>query len=232
MLQNIKLLYGKKLEAKDGEIGHVKDFYFDDQGWVVRYLIADTGTWLTGRQVLLSPHAFGSLHQAGKHLLVNLTRKQIEGSPAIDSQKPVSRQHEEEYYRYYNWPYYWQGAEAWGMSAYPTLAQPLIPLPIETAKATCPPGKHADAHLRSTQSVCGYHVHATDGEIGHVSDFKMDTKSWTIRQLVVETGNWFSGKDVLLPATTVTRISYDESMVFVNVTKAAIEKSPEYHGGK
>lgn len=104
MLQSIKQLSGKKLGASDGDIGHVKDFYFDDQTWAVRYVIADTGNWLPGRQVLISPYAFGGLHQAEKVLRVNLTRKQIENSPAIESHKPVSRQYEEEYHRYYGWP--------------------------------------------------------------------------------------------------------------------------------
>src|SRR3984957_3776929 len=99
MLQSLKQLYGHQLAALDGEIGHLNDFYFDDQNWAVRYVVADTGSWLPGRLVLLSPHAFGHVHQAGKLLLANLTRQQIENSPAIGTHKPVSRQFEEEYYR-------------------------------------------------------------------------------------------------------------------------------------
>jgi hypothetical protein len=101
MLQNIQQLYGNKLGASDGEIGHVKDFYFDDLNWVVRYVVVDTGDWLPGRQVLISPHAFGGLRQADKVLRLNLSRKQIEDSPSIASHQPVSRQYEEVYYRYY-----------------------------------------------------------------------------------------------------------------------------------
>ena len=138
MLRSIKQLYGDKLGASDGEIGHVKDFYFDDQNWAVRYVVADTGSWLPGRQVLISPHAFGSLHQAGKVLLVNLTRKQIEDSPSIESHKPVSRQYEEEYYRYYGWPYYWEGDGLWGMSGFPILELPPNPLPGDPATASGP----------------------------------------------------------------------------------------------
>jgi hypothetical protein len=59
MLQSIKQLYGETLRASDGEIGHVKNFYFDDHNWAVRYVIVDTGAWLSGRLVLISPHAFG-----------------------------------------------------------------------------------------------------------------------------------------------------------------------------
>jgi hypothetical protein len=125
MLQSIKQLYGNKLGATDGDIGHLKDFYFDDQNWVVRYAVAETGNWLTGRQVLLSPHAFRIVHPVEKVMPVNLTRKQIEGSPAIETHKPVSRQYEEEYHRYYGWPFYWEGDGLWGgMRGFPILELP------------------------------------------------------------------------------------------------------------
>jgi hypothetical protein len=229
MLQSIKQLCGNKLGATDGDIGHVKDFYFDDQSWAVRYLVADTGSWLPGRQVLLSPHAFGSLHHDGKVLRVKLTRKRIEDSPAIESHTPVSRQHEEEYHRYYGWPAYWLGDAMWGMSGVSVLETPAKALPGESTAANGPQPKRADAHLRSTQAVSGYHLQATDGIIGHVCDFMMDDKSWSIGQLVVKIGHRFTGNEVLIPVSTVDRVSYDDSTVFVNLTKEAVEKSPAYH---
>ena len=229
MLRSIKQLYGDKLGASDGEIGHVKDFYFDDQTWAVRYVVADTGSWLPGRQVLISPHAFGSLHQAGKLLLVNLTRKQIENSPAIESHKPVSRKYEEEYYRYYGWPYYWQGDGLWGMSGFPILELPAKPLPHEPATPIGPQPEPADAHLRSTQTVGGYHLQANDGIIGHVCDFMIDTQSWAIRHLVIKTGHRFSGKEVQIPTREVARISYPDSTVFVNMTMEIVQQSPTHH---
>jgi hypothetical protein len=229
MLQSIKQLYGDKLGASDGDIGHVKDFYFDDQNWAVRYLIVDTGSWMPGRQVLISPHAFGSLPQAGKVLRVDLTRKQIENSPPIESHKPLSRQYEEEYYRYYGWPYYWRGDGLWGMSGFPILELPPKPLPSQPAPASRPQREQADAHLRSTQAVNGYHLQASDGTIGHVCDFMMDARSWALRQLVIKTGHRFSGKEVQIPTRTVDRISWDESKVFVNLTREAVEHSPPDH---
>jgi hypothetical protein len=228
MLQSIKQLYGNKLGASDGEIGHVKDFYFDDQNWVVRYLVADTGSWLAGRDVLISPHAFPEGFR-GKVLRVNLTRKQIEDSPAIESHKPLSRQYEEEYHRYYGWPYYWQGGGVWGMSGFPILEMPPTTLPSEPATASGPQPERADAHLRNTQAVNGYHLQAGDGIIGHVCDFMMDDKSWAIGQLVIKIGHRLSGKEVQIPTSKVARISFDESTVFVNLTKEAVEQSPEYH---
>lgn len=229
MLQSIKQLYGDKLGAADGELGQVKDFYFDDRNWAVRYLVVDTGTWLTSRQVLLSPHAFGSLDQAGKVLAVNLTRRQIEGSPSIECHKPVSRQYEEKYYRYYGWPYYWLGDGLWGMSGFPILELPAKPLPGEPSVADDPQRERADAHLRSTQAVQGYHLQASDGTIGHVCDFLMDGKSWAIGHLVIKTGHRFTGKEVLIPVGKVDRISYEDSTVFVNLTKEAVEQSPAHH---
>ena len=226
MLRSIKQLYGDKLGASDGEIGQVKDFYFDDQDWAIRYLVADTGTWLPGRQVLLSPHSLGRLDQAGNVQRVNLTRKQIEDSPSIASHKPVSRQYEEEYYRYYGWPSYWQGDGLWGMSGFPILELPVKPLPSEAATASGPQLKRADAHLRSAQAVNGYHLRTGDGMIGHVCDFMMDAQSWAIGQLVIKTGHRFSGKEVLIPTKDVDRISYEESTVFANLTREAVGQSP------
>ncbi len=244
MLQSIKKLYGNKLGASDGDLGHVKDFYFDDRTRAVRYVVADTGNWLSARQVLLSPRAFGNAHPAEKTMLVNLTRKQIEGSPSMETHKPVSRQYEEEYHRYYGWPYYWQGSGLWGMSGFPILELPPKPLPDPAVgHASCLPAsvrleacptpdgprpETADAHLRSTQAVAGYHLQATDGIIGHVCDFLMDGKSWAINQLVIKIGHRFTGKEVQIPMSQVERISYLESTVFVKLTKEAVENSPEY----
>jgi hypothetical protein len=229
MLQNIKKLYGLGLSASDGEIGHVLDLYFDDQSWAVRYVIADAGSWLSERRVLLSPHAFGDFHQAGKHLHVNLTRKQIENSPAIESHKPISRQYEEEYYRYYGWPAYWQGGGLWGASTFPILSLPAESLPGEPATVGRPPAKRAEAHLRSTQAVNGYQLEASDGTIGRLCDFMMDARSWQIRRLVIKTGNWLPGGEVEIPTGKVDRISYDESTVFANLTKQDIAQSPSHN---
>jgi hypothetical protein len=228
MLRSIKQLYGDKLGASDGEIGHVKDFYFDDQNWAIRYLVADTGSWLPGRQVLISPHSLGILDQAGKVLRVNLTRKQIEDSPSIESHKPVSRRYEEEYYRYYGWPYYWQGDALWGMSGFPILELPVKPLPREPATVSGPQTNRADAHLRSTKAVNGYHLRTGGATIGHVCDFMMDAQSWAIDQLLIKTGHRFSGKEVVIQTKDVERISYDESTVFVNLTSEAVKHSPAH----
>ena len=229
MLRSVKRLYGEKLGTSEGDIGHVKDFYFDDQKWAVRYVVVDTGSWLSARPVLLAPHAFPSLHQDGKVLLVNLTRQQIENSPSIDLHKPVSRQYEEEYYRYYGWPSYWLGDLMWGISDFPAVPPPPGPFPSVKTNASGDHQRRVDPHLRSTQALSGYHIQTGEGTIGHVTDFMMDDNSWAIRHVVVETGHWFSGKEILISTNHIDWISYEESKVFVNVTKEAILQAPEYH---
>ena len=228
MLRSIKQLYGNKLAATDGEIGQVKDVYFDDVHWTVRYVVAETGTWLTSRQVLLSPHALGNIQRSEHHLEVRLTRQQIEKSPSIEWHKPVSRQFEEEYHRYFGWPYYWEGNGLWGgMRSFPILETPGNSSPKEQttmAEQKAPP----DAHLRSTQAVKGYHLQASDGIIGHIADFLMDPKSWAIKTLVIKTGHRFSGNEVELPTGAIQRISWKDSTVFTSLTGSQVEQSPAH----
>jgi len=223
LVHNIKQLYGDKLAAIDGEIGHVKDFYFDDESWAIRYLVADTGSWLMGRLVLLTPHAFGKLDQSERTFTIKLQQKQIENSPPIESHKPVSRQFEIEYYGYYGWPPYWDGGGMSGIGPIP------VALPLLADRITShPKHKHReDKHLRSTQAISGYHIQTSDGEIGHIIDFIVDEKNWTIRDLIVETGHWYSGKEILIPSSKVKQISYDESKVFVSLTKEDIQRTEE-----
>ena len=212
MLHSIRQRYGEKLRATDGEIGHVRDCYLDDKNnWAVRYLVADTGRWLGGRLVLISPHALGRLVPKGKVMLVNLTREQIEKSPSIDEHKPVSRQHEEEYHRHYGYPYYAQSWPLWGLTDYPVIAPP----------PTAADAKHkgVDSHLRSARFIKGYKVEATDGVVGELADFMMDGRTWIIREIVVQFGPWYAGKAIRIPTEKVVRISYDESTVYVNLTK-------------
>lgn len=228
MLQNTKELYGHRLAASDGEIGHVKDFYFDDNIWVVRYLVADTGSWLSGRQVLLSPHAFGRLDQKEKSLSINLTRRQIEDSPSIESHKPVSRQYEIDYYRYYGWPAYWNGSSIWGLGGFPLVLAPSK----DQIDAQAQPHHRDDKHLRSAKAVAGYAIHALDGEIGSVSGFMVDDKSWAVSALTVEAGHWFSGHEILLPVGQIERISYEKSEVFVKLTKTAIKHAIDHDKAK
>lgn len=224
MRRNINSLYGCKLAALDGDIGHVQDFYFDDQAWVVRYLVADTGSWLSGRQVLLTPQAFGHLDRAGKALPVKLTRKRIENSPSIELHRPVSRQHEIDHHQYYGWPAYWNATALAGFGGYPVSVAPSE----DQIEAQRSHPHRENKHLRSTRAVAGYAIHAADGEIGSVSGFIVDDKTWAIRDLVVEAGRWYSRKEILIAPGKIERIGYENAQVFVNLTKSAIRHTAEH----
>lgn len=221
MLNKAKTLAGYKLDSLDGEIGEIKEFYFDDRHWTIRYLVAETGNWLADRQVLISPYALKAVTREEQHIEVELTKKQIEDSPPWQSDKPVSRQFEESYYGFYGWPMYWGGPFGWGYYPYPMRDREQWKEPTQGEKAW-------DHDLRSTDAVRGYHIQATDGEIGHVEDFIIDDETWAIRYLVVATRNWWPGKKVLVSPQWIERVSWDESKVFVNLSRETIKQSPEY----
>jgi hypothetical protein len=221
MLIKAKTLNGYKLESLDGEIGKVKEFYFDDRHWTIRYLVAETGSWLASRKVLISPYALNCVLNSEKDISVNLTKAQIEKSPSLDSHKPVSRQFEEAYFGYYGYPSYWTGPYAWGNYHY-------IVRDHEKRNASNQKAAAWDHHLRSTQEVMGYYIQALDGEIGHIEDFVIDDENWTIRYLVVGTKNWWPGKKVLVSPLWIERMSWGESKVFTNLSRQTIKESPEY----
>lgn len=223
MLIKTKALKGYAIQNPEDEtIGKVQDTYFDDRHWTLRYLVVNTGKWLIGRQVLISPYAVMSVNRDQKSIVSDLTKKQIEESPTLESHKPVSRQFEESYYDYYDWPRYWGGPNIWGY--YPYLERNSVKW-----DSFVPDEKKYDHHLRSSHEVTGYHIQAEDGEIGHVADFVIDEQTWVIRYLVVNTSNWWAGKKVLVSPQWIERISWGERRVFVNVPRASIQLSPEYN---
>jgi hypothetical protein len=233
MLINAKTLTGYKLNSLDGEIGTVKEFYFDDQHWAVRYLVADTGTWLVDRQVLISPYALKAVNMEKLHISIDLTKKQIEDSPRLGSDEPVSRQYEEAYHGFYGMPMYWGGPYMWGSYPAPYMwgSYALTVRDGEEGKEPYHHEKKWNPHLRSTHDVMGHRVHATDGEIGHVQDFIIDDEMWAIRYLVVDTRNVWPGRVVLLAPKWIGRVSWGESAVFVDLTREAIKLSPEFTEG-
>ncbi len=225
MLHNIKELHGYKLGALDGEIGHIKGFYFDDRDWVIRYLVADTGAWMPGRRVLISPYALGPIYPGGKLLEVKLTREKIQNSPSIETDLPVARLQEADYHRYYGWPVYWGGPGIWGLGP-----MPVPPGEIEEPPAESPsprPGA-GDSRLRPASDVIGYSVRATDGEIGHVEDFLIDDTTWGIRYIVIATGTWWSGRNVIIPPKSLLRANWSDSTLFVNLTSYELRSDPEF----
>ena len=230
MLNNLNHLTGAAVTATDGSIGHVKAAFFDDQSWVIRYLVVNTGTWLSERAVLISPYSVEQPLGSVESIDVSLTRAQVKDSPDIDTHQPVSRQHERELLGHYAYPEYWDGEGMWGMGAYPLV--PASPTAQEIAADRARREQNLrtdDVHLRSSSKVTGYDIQATDESIGHIEDFIFDDESWVIRYVVVDTRNWWPGKKVLVATHWIQRIDWSTSTVHVTLTREQIKNSPEYH---
>lgn len=226
------------IQAEDGPIGTVDDLLFDEQTWRLRWLVVATGGWLSGRKVLLHPSAADAPDAANDALPVRLTRQQVEGSPDIATDQPVSRQMEATLYGHYGWDPLWNvgylgGTGMGGLAMNPTgLSMPLAGVGAAAERMTMPGDTFAEdsgnLHLRSAAAVTGYHVQATDGPIGHVEDFLLESADWSIRYLVVDTKNWWPGKHVLLSPHAVTGIDWGSHDVSVSATQDAVKASPPW----
>jgi sporulation protein YlmC with PRC-barrel domain len=222
MLRSLKDLEKYEVACTDGDVGRVVDFLLDDKSWTVRYLIVDAGNWLGGRQVLISPISFRRADWPTRRFHLALTMDKVKNAPSIDAHLPVSRQHERDYHEYYGYPYYWEASGYLGAGAYPLFAGEAIPSQPDQA-----PG---DVHLRSAAELRGYHIQGSDDAIGHVHDFIVDDETWQVRYLVVDTSSWGFGKKVLVSPQWATRVSWDESKVYVGLSREAIKNSPRWDG--
>lgn len=232
MKRNIKYLVGFAMGATDGEIGKVKDFYFDDATWTIRYLVVETGNWLSNRKVLIAPEALLQCDWINEIFPVNLTKEQIKNSPDVDTEQPVSKQHEMELYTHYAWANYWGGGVLGsGMDA-TGIAMPMPPLILEQEinenKHSIKTEVKGDPHLRSAKNVQGYNIHALDDIIGDVEDFIIDDSNWKIHYLVVDTGNWLPGKKVTISTDLIKEINWEASEVIINASVNQVKNSPEY----
>jgi sporulation protein YlmC with PRC-barrel domain len=231
MLWNASAIKGYAIAASDGRLGTVNDFLFDDARWTVRWLVVDTGTWLSGRKVLLPPSVLEHLHPTEHEFPVTLTKQQVKDSPDIDCDRPVSRQMETHVYDYYGRDPYW-GTDLY-MGGLGYLGGPMMgSYPIESRRRQQDIAdmqrSDGDPHLRSIEAVTGYHIHASDGEIGHVEDFLVDDTDWSIHYLVVDTKNWWPGKKVLISPRSAQSVNWTDRLVNLNVDRQRVKDSPIY----
>jgi len=238
MLRSMNTMIGFKIAALDDDMGRVDDFYFDDAIWTTRYCVVQTGLWLQDRRVLVSPAVIEPPLWERELLPTQLTKTQIEQSPPIDLDKPVSLQMLEGLHRYYGWPDYWAANPAvtgapGGMNSYwAAMAQAEEIRRQENAQQAGERDDAADegdAHLRSAREVKGYRIQAIDGEIGHLEDLFVDETSWFIRYLLIDTHNWLPGRKVLISPDWVDHLSWDKSQIGVSVTQEKVRNSPEYN---
>lgn len=245
MIYPAKKFEGYHIHAHDGVLGTVKDIYFDDEFWAVRYLVVATGSWLNGRQVLLPAAKLTADHAVARSFSIDATQDQVRNSPPIESDPPVSRQQEKALHDYFGWPYYW------GVAPFASGAMgPIPPAPPDTAlppRASKEPEEtegrrgsavetesraQGDPHLRSIRETRHYAIEARDGSIGHVEDFLIDDDTWEIPHLIVDTRNWLPGRKVLLPPASILPVNWSASDLHVDLTREQIERAPGYVPGQ
>lgn len=231
MLRNASGIVGYAIAASNGGLGTVNDFLFDDASWLIRWLVVDTGNWLSHRKVLLPTSVLGHIDPTRREFSVRLTTQQVERSPDIETERPVSRQIETNLYNYYGWSPYWGTGFNMGGYGYMPGAMMLSPSP-ETSRReeVLADAQRAEdnPHLRSIGAVTGYHIHASDGEIGHVEDFLLEESDWSIHYLVVDTKNWWPGKKILISPRSVREIDWEDKLVNLNVDRQRVKDSPPY----
>lgn len=216
MIRSLNDLLDYAINATDGVIGSVSDVYLDDAGWTVRYLVVDTGTWLPGRKVLLPASVLEAPETDSRQFPVRLTRKQVEDSPDVATERPVSRQEEETLAGYFGVEPYWLSGSLIGPAELP-------PMPAEPPADA---GRRGDPHLRSGREITRYAIAATDGDIGTVSDLLIDDADWRVRYLLVDTGNWLPGRKVVFAPGWVESIDWVTGAVRVDLTRDQVRNSP------
>jgi len=231
MLRNASQINGYAIAASDGRLGTVADSLFDDISWSVRWLVVDTGKWLSGRKVLLPPAVFGHLDPDDGEFAVELTVQQVKDSPDIGSARPVSRQIETNIYDYYGWQPYWGTDLLMGGFGDGGRARSVSPVPESRLLAEdIAAAQHSkdDPHLRSFEEIARYHIHARDGEIGHVEDFIFEENDWKVRYLVVDTQNWWPGRRILIAPRSIRGIDWTDNLVNLKVDRQTVKDSPAY----
>lgn len=227
MQRSVNSLIGYTISAKDGKIGKVSEFYFDDHTWTIRYLVVETGNWLNERKVLIPHSALGLTDWLSETFQVNLSMEQIRNSPDTETKKTVSRQHEIDLYNYYGLPVYWGDVYNdgnVGIMPFPTMIDSIS----TTKKNNSAKRPKEDPHLRSTHNVEGYNIQSNDGEIGHVEDFIVDDKKWNLVFLTIDTHNWLPGRKVLVSPQWIKKIDWNEEKVYVNLSQESIKNSPVF----
>ena len=234
MLRSLKEITGYTLQETDDVLGTCKDFLFDDNLWVIRYMVADTGNWLNQHKVLITPDSLGEPDWQTERLSVKLTREQIEACPPLDSHAPVSREYEISYHEHFEIPFYWMGADFRegmpdGTGAVSAVDDfPDIEIETETLPKDAPSSALNDGLLRSAVDIMSYSVAALDADAGHVDDIIIDDDSWIIRYLAIETGNIMPDHKVLINTEWIEDVNWESRLVSIDLSREAILDCPPF----
>jgi hypothetical protein len=230
MKRSLNNLIKYSLRSKDESKGKVKDFLFDDESWIIRYLEADFGKLFSSKRVLIPRVFLGNPDWEEKEFPIELSEELIKAGPDIQEHVPVSRQYEAELIKHFDltpyWPYTY--AEPSGGSLF-FPPRPLVvpPIPADVKE------EDVDTNLRSFKEVEGYRINAHEKEMGHIVDLIVDDEDWQIVYAVVDFIKWLPmSKKVLISIEGMQEISYVEREVKVDMTPEQLENAPEYDPDK
>lgn len=218
MLQTIKAVTECAVSATDGPVGQVCGAFFDDEAWVVRYLVVETGSKRRRRRILIPPIALDHPRWSERLLPVSISKRQILRSPDAKARKPVSREHALHCLDYYAGLGYPESA-----AEHQRLRTPGVGDAVAGAAAPAD-----DSRLRSTADVLACRLDAADGAIGQVLGLLVDEKSWAIRFMIVHTGAWWGGHQVLIAPESIDDVNWHDSHVVLDLERQQVKASPTY----
>lgn len=229
-------LEGVTLRGTDGEIGTVQDLLFDADRWRIRYAVVKTGDWFEGRRILVAPSDLRLEQVVDRNLPVSIARERVAASPVFDMEAGLTPEQVQSLHNYYGWPFYWEGeADNAPIGPQGFLASiPLIELSASIREQMPMEGLNdigqttQNPRLRSLNSMRGFSIRARDGEFGNVADFLFENEEWRIYYLVVDTGGWFGGRQVIVSPTWTEVVNWDQSQVSMDLKQETIAHSPEY----
>lgn len=237
MLITTSKIERSKVIARDGALGSVDTFLFDDEQWVVRYLVVRHGPPLLRKYVLISVASVKSPAGADDSgIAVDLTRKEVKHAPSADVARPVSRRKEEQFHRYYRIPVYWGGSGLWGASMTPREAGTVT---YEPESQTEPIGAREDEyHLRSTREVEGYRVETADAHsgdeesddsiVGAVGGFLIEDTTWAVRYLRIDAHESLGGGFLYVSPHWVGEFSWIEHKMTLDMQASRLREIPTF----
>lgn len=224
-MKNLSDVESYKVVASDGDVGSVVGFLLDDERWTVRYLVVETGGFVGGRRLLVSPIGFRKRPNPHGRFHLGMTIDKVQKSPSIDLTQPISRKQEREFNDYNRYPPYWGLKGLWGAGAHPS-ALVMRQGSSETLGDT---NAAMECRLRSDKDLRGLEVQGRDGEIGRISDFIIDAETWEVRYWVVATGSWWPEHRVLIAPQWATLTSATEQSLHVDISRESFMTGPAWN---
>ena len=227
MLRTLSSLYRYTLHTREGELGNIADAYFEDETWVIRYLVVDLNRWLPGRKVLVPPAIAERPKDETGQLPVEMTRESVRTAPDFKTEQPVSRQLEDRLHSFFGWQPYWAGEPEGGQTS------PRVPSGDEMtgdreADSTPKEAPTGNPNLRSARDLIGYKIEAATQPVGTLTDLLVDDESWMVRYLVIDVGQPDTTRQVVIAADTVEKVDWHQFAIFLDLERDSVERAPSF----